>query len=73
MYIRSIRTRLTIWYTCLLTVMLLIVGGAAFELLAYSLTNEMDKALDKVAKVLIQRDQSKSAASVPPIPIRLLK
>ena len=65
MHIRSIRTRITIWYTCLLTVMLLIVGGAAFELLAYSLNTEMDKALDKVAKVLIERDQSKSAASVP--------
>lgn len=64
MHIRSIRTRLTIWYTCFLTVMLLIVGGAAFELLAYSLTNEMDKALDKVAKVLIQRDQSLSATFV---------
>ncbi len=63
MYIRSIRTRITIWYTCLLTVILLIVGGAAFELLSYSLTNEMDKVLDKVAKVLIQRDQSKSEAS----------
>ena len=45
--------------------MLLIVGGAAFELLAYSLNTEMDKALDKVAKVLIERDQSKSTASVP--------
>ncbi len=63
MYIRSIRTRITIWYTCLLTVILLIVGGAAFELLSYSLTNEMDKVLDKVAKVLIQRDQSELAAS----------
>ena len=65
MYIRSIRTRITIWYTCVLTVILLIVGGAAFELLSYSLTNEMDKALDKVAKVLIQRDQSKSATFIP--------
>ncbi len=65
MYIRSIRTRLTIWYTGLLTVTLLIVGGAAFGLLSYSLSNETDKALDSVARAMIQRDQSRSATVLP--------
>jgi two-component system, OmpR family, sensor kinase len=63
--IRSIRTRLTIWYTALLTVTLLIVGGAAFGLLSYSLSSEMDKALDSVARAMIQRDQSRSATVLP--------
>ena len=65
MYIKSIRTRLTIWYTCLLTVTLLIVGGAAFVLLSYSLSHEMDSALDSVARALMERDQSR-AATFPP-------
>jgi len=65
LYIKSIRTRLTIWYTCLLTVTLLIVGGAAFVLLSYSLSHEMDSALDSVARALIERDQSR-ATTFPP-------
>jgi len=65
LYIKSIRTRLTIWYTCLLTVTLLIVGGAAFVLLSYSLSHEMDSALDSVARALMERDQSR-AATFPP-------
>jgi len=65
LYIKSIRTRLTIWYTCLLTVTLLIVGGAAFALLSYSLSHEMDSALDSVAKTLIERDQSRAATFLP--------
>ncbi|SPJ15287.1 Integral membrane sensor signal transduction histidine kinase [Syntrophobacter sp. SbD2] len=70
MYIKSIRTRLTIWYTCLLTVTLLIVGGAAFVLLSYSLSHEMDNALDSVARALMERDQSR-AATFPPSEIDL--
>jgi heavy metal sensor kinase len=65
MYIRSIRTRLTIWYTGLLTVTLLIVGGAAFALLSFNLSNEMDKALESVARAMIQQDKSRSAALLP--------
>jgi heavy metal sensor kinase len=65
LYIRSIRTRLTIWYTCLLTVTLLIVGGAAFALLSYSLSREMDSSLESVARALIERNQSRPATFVP--------
>ena len=65
MNIRSIRTRLTIWYTGLLTVTLLIVGGAAFALLSYNLSREMDRALDSVARAMIQQDKSRSAPFLP--------
>ncbi|MGA2225770.1 MAG: ATP-binding protein [Syntrophobacteraceae bacterium] len=61
MYIRSIRTRITIWYTSLLTVTLLILGGAAFGLLSYTLSREMDSALHSVASALIERDLGRSA------------
>jgi len=65
LYIRSIRTRLTIWYISLLTFTLLIVGGAAFGLLSYSLSHEMDNALDSVARALVERDQSPTATFPP--------
>lgn len=65
MAVRSIRTRLTLWYTSLLTVTLLILGGAAFGLLSYSLSREMDSALDSVAGAIIERDQSRSATFLP--------
>ena len=61
MYFRSIRARITIWYTSLLTVTLLIVGGAAFGLLSYSLSHETDNALHSVASALIERDLGGSA------------
>jgi heavy metal sensor kinase len=65
MYIKSIRTRLTIWYTSLLTVTLLIVGGAAFALLSYNLASEMDGALESVARAMVQQDRGRSAAFLP--------
>ncbi len=65
MYIRSIRTRITIWYTSLLTVTLLIVGGAAYGLLSYSLSREADSALHSVAGALIERDLGRSATPLP--------
>ncbi len=65
MHIKSIRTRLTLWYTSLLTVTLLIVGGAALGLLSYSLSHEMDSALHSVASALIERDLSRSATLLP--------
>ncbi|MEN6438132.1 MAG: ATP-binding protein [Syntrophobacter sp.] len=62
---RSIRTRLTAWYTMLLTVTLLILGGAAYGLLSYSLSNEMDTALNSVATALAERAHGRSAAFPP--------
>jgi heavy metal sensor kinase len=57
---RSIRTRLTLWYTSLLTVTLLLLGGAAYGLLSYSLARETDTALNSVAEVLSQRTHGHS-------------
>ena len=58
--IRSVRTRLTLWYTSLLTVTLLIVGGAAYGLLSYSLLHEMDTALHSVAGAVIEQARGRS-------------
>ena len=55
MRIQSIGTRLTVWYTSLLTFTFLILGGAAFGLLAYSLSRDMDAALNGIAEVMVQR------------------
>src|SRR5262245_3009753 len=51
----SIRARLTLWYTSLLTVTVLILGGAAYELLGYSLERDIDRALQGVAVSLAEQ------------------
>jgi heavy metal sensor kinase len=51
MGIRSIGARLTFWYAAILSLTLLCLGGAAYGLLVYSLTHDIDAALDGVAKV----------------------
>jgi len=58
--IRSVRARLTLWYTCILTVTLLIVGGSAYFLLSYSLSHEMDSALHSVAGAMIEEARGRS-------------
>lgn len=55
---RSIRARLTLWYMSLLTVTLVLLGGAAYWLLTYSLSSEMDRSLKSVATVLSERTHS---------------
>jgi two-component system OmpR family sensor kinase len=59
MRIRSIGARLTFWYTSLLTLTFLLLGGAAYALLAYSLARDMDSALNGVANVVAERAQVK--------------
>jgi heavy metal sensor kinase len=49
---RSLRTRLTLWYTSLLTLTFLVLGGVAYGLLTYSLAHEVDAALLGVAHEL---------------------
>lgn len=71
MLLRSIRARLTFWYTSLLTVTLLVLGGAAFLLLSYSLSHEVDAALNGVAGALAKRVHGGSA-NVPPADIEAL-
>ena len=68
MHLQSIRARLTFWYTSLLTVTLLVLGGAAYGLLSYSLSHEVDAALNGVATTLAERSHDDSA-SIPPAEI----
>ena len=65
MRLRSIRARLTLWYTSLLTVTVLILGGTAYGLLGYSLARDIDRALQGVALTLAAQP---SRGSSPPIP-----
>jgi heavy metal sensor kinase len=66
--LRSIRARLTFWYTSLLTVTLLVLGGSAYGLLSYSLSHEVDAALNGVATTLVERSHGDSA-NIPPAEI----
>ncbi len=54
MRIRSIRTRLTFWYTSLLALTFLLLGGAAYGLLAYNLSHDVDTALSGVARLMAE-------------------
>ncbi len=62
---KSIRVRLTLWYTSLLTVTLVLLGGAAYGLLSYSLSHEVDAALNGVAGAMAQRVHTGSQAFFP--------
>lgn len=62
---RSIRMRLTLWYVSLLTLTFIVVGGAAYALLSYSLLHEMDNALGSVARVVSERVQGGTEAFFP--------
>lgn len=65
MRIRSIRTRLTLWYTGLLTLTLLAMGGASYGLLSYSLSREMDTALHSIAQALGERSRGRGRRPFP--------
>jgi len=60
MRLRSIGTRLTLWYTAVLTITFLLLGSATYGLLSYSLSQEVDKALDGVARALANQARSRS-------------
>jgi heavy metal sensor kinase len=62
---RSIRARLTLWYTSLLTVTVLLLGGVAYGLVEYSLVHDVDTALQSIAQVLAERPAASSSALVP--------
>jgi len=52
MQIRSVGARLTLWYTSLLTLTFILLAGTAYGFLAYSLSHDLDAALDGVAGAL---------------------
>jgi len=54
MRLRSIRFRLTIWYTGILAVSFLILGGITYSVVAYTLHEETDSALKSVAIALAE-------------------
>lgn len=56
MNLRSIRARLTFWYTSLLALSFLVLGGTGYGLLTYTLSRESDAALRGVAQTLAERD-----------------
>jgi len=62
---RSIRARLTLWYTSLLTVTVLLLGGVAYGLLAYGLVHDVDTALQGIAQVIATRPVTSGSALVP--------
>jgi two-component system OmpR family sensor kinase len=65
MRIRSIRARVTLWYTGIVTVTLLLLGGAAYGLLVYSLGHELDVSLQAVAQAMSQEYQRGTTGFVP--------
>lgn len=52
MLVRSIRLKLTFWYTGLLTLTCLLLGGLSYGLLSYSLNRDIDYALRGITDVL---------------------
>ena len=62
MRIRSIGTKLTLWYTSLLTVTSLVLGGITYGLLVYNLSHDMDSALKGVGDVIAQRSRAEGTA-----------
>ncbi|MBI4796064.1 MAG: heavy metal sensor histidine kinase [Deltaproteobacteria bacterium] len=65
MRIRSIGTRLTFWYAGILSVTLLFLGSTAYGLLAYSLSHDIDSALEAVAKVSAGQARAQGSAFFP--------
>ena len=63
---RSIRARLTLWYTGLLTVTILLLGASAYSLLGYSLARDIDRALQGVAAALSEQPSRSRLPAVSP-------
>jgi len=55
MRFKSIRARLTFWYTSLLTITFLLLASAAYWLLAYTISNDVDASLHGVAKAVVKQ------------------
>ena len=63
---RSIRARLTLWYTSLLTITILLLGASAYGLLGYSLARDIDRALQGVAVALSEQSSRSRLSAVAP-------
>jgi heavy metal sensor kinase len=65
MQVRSIRLKLTFWYTSLLTLTCLLLGGLSYGLLSYSLNRDIDYALRGIAEVLETTVQRRTDTILP--------
>lgn len=63
---KTIRSRLTLWYVNLLAVTFVALGGAAYGLLSYSLYTEIDNALKGVGNVFVERAGLEWQRPLPP-------
>lgn len=66
MKIRSIRTRITLWYTGFLAVTFFILGAIACVIVVYTIYEETDSALKSVAVALAEKSRSESRFFIPP-------
>jgi len=65
MRIRSIGSKLTLWYSSLFTLTFLILGGITYGLLSYSLSRDMDYALNGVAGVMAKKARIEGNMIIP--------
>ncbi len=65
MRIRSIGSKLTVWYISLFTLTFLALGGITYGLLAYSLSRDVDYALNGVAGVMADKARIEGNMFVP--------
>ena len=65
MHLTTIRVRLTFWYTSLLTLSFLVLGGTGYGLLSFSLSQESDAALRGVAQTLAERAGGGAESLIP--------
>jgi heavy metal sensor kinase len=66
MPLRSIGARLTMWYMGILGVILLLVGAVSYGLLSYSLSQDVNVALQGIAKVITTQVRSQGSVSSSP-------
>jgi len=66
MGLRSIRSRLTLWYVGVLCLTFLALGGAAYGILGYTLSRDTDAALNGVARALSDQARRGSPLGFPP-------
>jgi hypothetical protein len=70
--LRSIRTRLTVWYTGLLLVILLLIGTLSYQVLAWSLYQDVDASLVAVAQVIRDTEHARGGGGAAEAALREL-
>ncbi|MBT8362832.1 MAG: HAMP domain-containing protein [Desulfobacterales bacterium] len=65
MSIQSIGSKLTFWYTGLLTLTFLLAGSITYGLLVYSLSRDMDYALNSIGSIMADKIRSEGNSFYP--------